>query len=128
MSTICASGRHRLVATAKDVVARFGIKAGIVALGGAIAVGTIHRTTYLPHTTIGAAVASTAPADSATLLAKLSKAVAPGATAPATTVGGLDLNVDHSRIDFWVNRLTTSMASEFSRSLARMGKYSAMIT
>jgi soluble lytic murein transglycosylase-like protein len=129
MSTTCASGRHRLVATAKDVVARFGVKAGIIVLGGAIAAGTIHRTTYLPHTTLGAAVAAANPADSATLLAKLSKAattpLSPGAL---TAAGGLDLNVDHSRIDFWVNRLTTSMASEFTTSLARMGKYSEMIT
>jgi soluble lytic murein transglycosylase-like protein len=127
MTTTCASGRHRLVATAKNVAARFGIKAGIIVLGGAIAAGTVHRTTYLPHTTVGAAVAAGNPADSATLLARLAK-VATVPSPSSATVGGLDLNVDHSRIDFWVNRLTTSMASDFSRSLARMGKYSEMIT
>ncbi|HEX4684505.1 MAG TPA: lytic transglycosylase domain-containing protein [Gemmatimonadaceae bacterium] len=99
-------------------------------LGGAIAAGTIHRTTYLPHTTVGAAVAAANPADSATLLAKISKvATVPNVlAAPGSSASGLNLAVDHSRIDFWVNRLTTSMASEFSKSLARMGKYSEMIT
>jgi soluble lytic murein transglycosylase-like protein len=131
MSTTYASGRHRLVATAKDVVARFGIKAGIIALGGAVAVGTIHHTTYLPHTSVGAAIAAHNPADSATLLVKLSKAAIAPATAPATavaTVGGLDLNVNHSRVDYWVNKLTTTMAAEFSKALGRKDHYEKMIT
>ena len=130
MPTTYASGRHRLVATAKDVVARFGIKAGIIVLGGAVAVGTIHRTAFLPHTSVGAAIAAHNPDDSATLLAKLSKAAAAPA-APATTVattGGLDLNVNHSRVDYWVNKLTTSMASEFSKALGRKDHYEKMIT
>jgi len=39
----------------------------------------------------------------------------------------LDLSIDHARIDFWVNRLTTSMANSFKTSLTRMAKYSGMI-
>src|SRR6185312_11107039 len=98
MSTTYASGRHRLVATAKDVVARFGLKAGIIALGGAVAVGTMHRTTYLPHTSVGAAVTSRNPADSSSLLARLNKATATPTTpvSAVATVGGLDLDVNHS--------------------------------
>ena len=131
MPTTYASGRHRLVATAKDVVARFGIKAGIIALGGAIAVGTVHRTAYLPHTSVGAAVTAHNPADSAMLLAKLSKATAApviGAPTTVATTGGLDLNVNHSRVDYWVNKLTTSMASDFSKALGRKSQYAQMIT
>ena len=128
MSTTCASGRHRLVATAKDAVARFGIKAGIIVLGGAIAAGTIHRTAFLPHTTVGAALAASNPADSASLLAKLSRATEITKPTVVASAGGLDLNIDHSRVDFWVNRLSTSMSADFSKALGRMGKYSTMIT
>jgi membrane-bound lytic murein transglycosylase D len=82
---------------------------------------------------VGAALAASNPADSATLLAKLSKATASSTAQPAApgtvaSTGGLNLNVDHSRVDFWVNKLTTSMADEFSTALGRMSKYSEMIT
>jgi membrane-bound lytic murein transglycosylase D len=40
----------------------------------------------------------------------------------------LDVSLSHSRIDDWVERLTTSLRGDFTASLARMGKYDEMIT
>src|SRR5579884_3423232 len=105
MSTICASGRRRhLAATTRDFVARFGLKAGIIAVGAAVAAGTLHRTSYLPQTTIGHALVAANPADSASLIAKLSKAAQPSPLSSAS--GSLDLANEHSRVSFWVSRLS----------------------
>jgi membrane-bound lytic murein transglycosylase D len=41
--------------------------------------------------------------------------------------GELDAGVEHERIDFWVQRLSTSMSSTFEVALGRMAKYSDMI-
>ena len=41
--------------------------------------------------------------------------------------GGLDSGINHPRIDYWVNRLSTTMASSFKTSLGRMEKYADMI-
>lgn len=130
MPTTYTSGRHGLVATARDLVARFGIKAGIIALGGAIAVGTLHTTTYLPHTSVGAAVVANNPADSATLVAKLSKAFAQPAAAVASapnSSSGLDLGASQNRVGYWVSKLS-STGSGFATTLGRMEKYASMIT
>ncbi len=39
----------------------------------------------------------------------------------------LDVNVENTRVDDWVRRLTTSLRGDFSMSLDRMDRYSAMI-
>jgi membrane-bound lytic murein transglycosylase D len=51
---------------------------------------------------------------------------APSASAGAT-VASLDNGLQHSRIDAWVTRLTTSARADFQQSLDRMDTYSAMI-
>ena len=37
-------------------------------------------------------------------------------------------NLDHERVDYWVNRFSTSKRDEFSRFLSRSGKYVPMIS
>jgi membrane-bound lytic murein transglycosylase D len=37
-------------------------------------------------------------------------------------------NLDHERVDFWVERFSTSKRDEFSRFLERMGRYQPMIS
>ena len=44
-----------------------------------------------------------------------------------SSLGGLDSGIDHPRIDYWVKRLSTTMASSFKTSLTRMEKYADMI-
>lgn len=47
----------------------------------------------------------------------------------ATTGPAWDLpNLDHERVDFWVQRFSTSKRSEFARYLERMGRYQPMIS
>jgi membrane-bound lytic murein transglycosylase D len=52
-------------------------------------------------------------------------------TAEATELAGAqwDLpNLDHERVDFWVERFTTTRRDEFARMLARSGRYVPMIS
>ena len=77
----------------------------------------LERSQFLSSTApVRATVTAVAPVDSA----------APADS--AVEFGGLDLTVDHPRIDSWVARLTTSLKSDFEESLGRMDKYDAMIT
>lgn len=48
-------------------------------------------------------------------------------TASSSARAGLDLGVNHAKIDQWASRLTTSLRGDFSMSLGRMGKYASMI-
>lgn len=49
------------------------------------------------------------------------------ADSAATSANGLEMDIEHSRIDKWVTRLTTSLKGDFEKSLDRMDKYAAMI-
>jgi len=51
------------------------------------------------------------------------------AEAGELAVGDWDLpNIDHERVDFWVERFSTSRRDEFARYLARSGRYVPMIS
>jgi len=106
---------------AKRAGARHGVKVGIVAAGTLVTLGTLNRTTtFLPQTSL---VQRLAIEDSLIAIrpSTLAKAVS---AAP----GGLDVGMEHERIDYWTKRLTTSMSSTFEIALGRMAKYSDMIT
>lgn len=114
--------------SARRALSRHGLKVGIVALGAAVAAGTIARPAYLPHATIAHALIARDSSVAARPSA-LANAVAAAPAGAATTVaGGLDVGFDHPSIDNWVHRLTTSMSSTVSADLGRMSKYSAMIS
>jgi membrane-bound lytic murein transglycosylase MltF len=102
-------------------VRRFGLKTAIVAAGIGVAAGTIHRTTYVSATPLVARVVAAAPKDVKT----------PWGTTPAAdssiAPGGLDAGVNHARIAYWVNRLSTTLSADFTKSLERKSKYSDMI-
>jgi hypothetical protein len=102
-------------------VRRFGVKAAIVAAGIGVAAGTIHRTTYVSQTSLAERIVANAPKDVKT----------PWGTSPAAdssiAPGGLDAGVDHARIAYWVNRLTTTLSGDFARTLERKSKYDDMI-
>jgi membrane-bound lytic murein transglycosylase D len=63
---------------------------------------------------VSAFAGSAVPADSASL----------GTVSP---VASLDVGMSHSRIDQWVQRLTTSLKGDFAQSLTRMDRYAKMI-
>lgn len=113
----------RLFEVAKRNAARYAIKAGIIALGGIVAVGTLHRTTYLDHTPLMAKVAA---ADSAAN-ARMTSLIAAASPSARVRRSELDAGIEHPRIDQWVSRLSTTMSGGMAVSLGRMQKYADMI-
>jgi len=103
---------------------RWVIQTGIIATGAVVAVGTLRRDSPITQTPL---VRQLTAGDSAAR-AKMSSLVASSApTSPTVSAGGLDNGIDHPRIDFWVKRLSTTMASTMQTSLGRMEKYADMI-
>jgi hypothetical protein len=105
----------------RRMLERFGIKAAIVVSGAAVAFGTLHKATYLPHTPLAERIVASAPVNAKTPWG--TTRAADSSIAP----GGLDAGVDHDRISYWVKRLSTSMSADFGRILERKAKYSDMI-
>ena len=109
---------------------RWTIQAGIIALGAVVAIGTLQHGSYVAQAPLVQQVA----AGDSTARAKMSSLVAVATPAPAkadTTTkyaGGLDNGSTHPRVEYWVSRLSTSMAGGFTKSLQRMNKYADMIT
>ncbi len=54
-------------------------------------------------------------------------ATATGAETPASDVEWDLANLDHERVDYWVERFTTDKRADFSRFLERKGRYEPMI-
>jgi hypothetical protein len=105
----------------KRAFTRLGPKAAIVVAGIAVAAATVHRTTYLTETPLGKRIAASAPVNPKT---PWGTSVA---SASSIAPGGLDAGVDHDRINFWVDRLSTSLSSDFALMLRRKSKYADMI-
>src|SRR5690349_5881323 len=65
--------------------------------------------------------------DSSTVQVAMAPAVA-APTVAAPLPAGLDTSIQHSRIDAWIHKFSTSLRGDFSKSLTRMDKYAGMIT
>ena len=101
------------------------IQTGIIAAGAVVSIGTLRHDS--PVTT--PALVQQLVAGDSTARAKMSSLVTAGpSTTPAVALGGLDAGLEHPRIDYWVKRLSTTMASGFKTSLTRMEQYAEMIT
>src|SRR3954469_7981183 len=114
---------RRSATVTKRAVVRHGIKASIIAAGAIVALGTLNRTTYFSHTPLVARVAASDSAASA----KMNSLILASSAASAKPMTTLGANVQHERVDFWVNRLSTSMRGGMEIPLGRMGKYAGMI-
>lgn len=103
---------------------RWTTQAGIIALGAAVAIGTLKHGTYIDQAPL---VQRLTAGDSAAS-AKLSSLVGASSSAskPAT-IALLDDGISHPRIDYWIHRLTTNLSEGFETSLGRMNKYADMI-
>src|SRR4051812_33111702 len=107
----------------KTALKRFGVKAGIVAVGGLVAVGSVNRVTYLPKTPLAQRIVAEAP------VAALPTPWGTTRAADSTVApGGLDAGLEHDRIAYWVKRLSTTLSHDFARQLTRKSKYEEMIT
>lgn len=114
---LLTTGRYWQVA--KQAAVRHGLKAGIIAAGALVAAGTLNQTSYLPRTTLGERIAASAPKPAQPADSMLES---------DSAAGGLDYGTDHSRVQYWVHKLSTSMSSDFEKVLARKEKYDDMIT
>ncbi|HEY4305157.1 MAG TPA: lytic transglycosylase domain-containing protein [Gemmatimonadaceae bacterium] len=103
---------------------RWATQAGIIVVGAVVAVGTLRQGSPIARTPL---VRQLASGDS-TARAKMGSLIAASSTPGSMLApGGLDGGLEHPRIDFWVNRLSTTMAGSFKTSLGRMEKYADMI-
>lgn len=100
---------------------RWPIQVAVIALGAVVAAGTLYRPLFSPS---GSLVERMAARDTVARQ-KMSSLVA--AVNPNNKTG-LGSTIDHPSIDKWVTRLSTTMASGFSKELASMSKYADMIT
>lgn len=117
---------------ARALYPALAIAAGISALAGGL-----ERTRFLGSPIAAESAANTDSADAhlpaiagSALGSAVSLAAAgiPSGTAATAAANGLDLDVEHSRIDKWVARITTSARGDFQQSLDRMDQYAGMIT
>jgi membrane-bound lytic murein transglycosylase D len=106
---------------------RFAYPALAVAMGlSTLLAGLEHSSFLVEATGTQAAIAPASPTVQDTLVTALADS---SITAKAdTSPNQLDVSINHSRIDQWVARLTTSLRGDFSNSLTRMDKYAGMIT
>jgi membrane-bound lytic murein transglycosylase D len=103
---------------------RWLIHTGIIAAGAVVAVGTLRHGSPIARTSL---VQQLAAGDSAARAKMGSLILASSSSAPTLSAGGLESGISHPRIDFWVTRLSTTMANSFKTSLGRMEKYADMI-
>ena len=126
-----------LAASAKRAGAQYGFQAAIIIAGVAIVVGTANRPIEarpvpLVNSVVALAPASTAPfanlksAAPFALLKPTTPFANPTSASDTTPKPELDNGVEHSRIDKWISRFTSSIG--FKQALDRKDKYDEMIT
>jgi membrane-bound lytic murein transglycosylase D len=109
--------------------ARLVFPALAVAMGLSTLVAGLEHSTYIVQATgTRAALSATNSAGDDSTVIATAKEDSTTAVEPDSSFASLDMSVNHSRIDEWVKRLTTSLRGDFTTSLTRMDKYSDMIT
>ena len=110
----------------KRTLVRSCTTGGIIAVGAAVALSTLHRTTaFLPQTSL---VHRLAAEDSAVARRPSTLANALGRRSASERAGDLDIGFQHERITYWVKQLTTTLSSGFETALGRKDKYADMIS
>jgi hypothetical protein len=103
----------------------YGIRFGIVAAGSFAAVRSLgHASIHAARPTLVEALAAATPTNHTVLASSVLERTPKARIAP----GGLDAGFEHERITYWVDKFSTTLSSGFERSLARMSKYTGMIT
>src|ERR1051325_2453774 len=98
---------------------RFVPRIAIVVVGAAVAFGSLEYTSFLRPTVIQHPVA-----DVLSGRATKGDTAAPNASTGTPTLGA---DVQHDRISYWLNKLSTSMREGVETALGRKTKYSDMI-
>ena len=106
---------------------RLAFPALAVAMGlSTLLVGLDHTRYLLEATGTRAAIAAASTTNEIDSTATV--AAQPADSVPVASTVAFDTTFQHSTIDSWVHRFTTSLRGEFTQSLTRMDKYSSMIT
>ena len=103
---------------------RFLVQGGLIGAGTIVAASSLESGRVI-HAPLAERIVESAPTNPLTTVAyDITHRT------PATKVapGGLDAGLEHERITYWVNRLSTTLSGGFERSLGRMTKYADMIT
>src|SRR5260370_42121359 len=114
MATRSADSQSGLV----RLIKRYGARAGIIAVGTAVAVGSLQQTRFLPKPPIIQHPFSDVLTGRATALASSDS------TKSANALGA---NVEHDRIAQWMTKLTTTMRVGVEAALGRKSQYDAMM-
>jgi len=98
----------------RRLATRFGAQAAIIAVGAGIAVGTVEHATYLPKPPV----------------VERPFAQVLGQTADSSTVVKTDFSVglDHPRVTYWIDRLTSSLKAGFEKTLDKNSQYDSRIS
>jgi membrane-bound lytic murein transglycosylase D len=116
----------------RQVLTRVKARAVFPALGVAVALSTVvvglERTSYLTSAVGGSAQVADSTVTVASAVALRAAGAQASSGAQVATAAGIDLDVNHARIDKWVKRFSTSLKGDFQQSLNRMDKYEGMIT
>ena len=109
-----------------DCLPRLVRRAAYPAMATAVVLSTffvgLDHTTYLVQ-----AAGSAFAVQSGRLPLRVADSSLDARTSNSSASSGLDLGLNHAKIDQWVSRLTTSLRGDFTTSLDRMGKYASMI-
>lgn len=115
----CADITERVRARAKRLVTQYGLQVGIIAVGGALAVGQVGQSAYLARTPVLQSVIERAQTP------RLAVA-RPAANAASANRAELDAGVEHPSIAKWVK--TLAAAPGMNRLLEKKARYAPMIT
>lgn len=107
--------------SAKRFFLRYGVKAGIIAVGAAVAAGTMYRPLLAPETrTLAQAV--TAPAF-AVGVPSIAKTAGGPSTAAAFATG-----LDHESVQHWMQKLASGGGGTLKEMISGMSNYASMIS
>src|SRR4051812_22068107 len=102
----------------RRLASRFGAQAAIVAVGAGLAIGTVEHAAFLPHPDM-------AQQPFAHVLSSSSSSPTP---TPTQLTPGFSVGIDHPRVTYWIDRLTSSLKTRFEKTLARKSEFESMIS
>ncbi len=106
------------------LIKRHGAKAAIIAVGAAVAVGSLQQTSFLPKPPIVQHPFSDLLTGRAAALASSDSTKSANVLGPTNVLGA---NVEHDRIAQWMTKLTTTMRAGVEEALGRKSQYNSMI-
>ena len=111
----------------RKVVSRVVSYAVAVAMGISTLVAGLEHSSFLVTATSSGEVVATVAAGTRKPLGMLADSTLTPLV-PVPSVASFDTDIEHPRVQKWVDRLSTTLKHDFSASMTRMDKYASMIT